>query len=106
MQQLSVTPNGRHGDLGCRHQFFVCQRPYHLAADNLSQELLPLAVDYLKSCLTLDLDDEQRNMLNGLIAQVACAKFDAKLWAKSELYNQTLNQIRHENHLTLYEVQP
>jgi hypothetical protein len=56
--------------------------------------------------LALDLDDEQRNLLNGLIAQVACAKFDAKLWAKSELYNQTLNQIRHENHLTLYEVQP
>jgi hypothetical protein len=106
MQRLSISPIGRHGDLGCRHQFFVCQRPYHLAADNLSPELLPLAVDYLKSCLTLDLDDEQRNMLNGLIAQVACAKFDAKLWAKSELYNQTLNQIRHENHLTLYEVQP
>jgi len=106
MQQLSITPSGRHGDLGCRHQFFVCQRPYHLAADNLSAELLPLAVDYLKSCLTLGLDDEQRNMLNGLIAQVACAKFDAKLWAKSELYNQTLNQIRHENHWTLYEVQP
>jgi len=106
MQRLSITPLGRHGDLGCRHQFFVCQRPYWLAADNLSEELLPLAVDYLKSCLTLDLDDEQRNMLTGLIAQVACAKFDAKLWASSELYNQTLNQIRHENHLTLYEAQP
>ena len=106
MQQLSVTPSGRHGDLGCRHQFFVCQRPYHLAADNLSPELLPLAADYLRSCLTLDLDAEQRNMLNGLIAQIACAKFDAKLWASSELYNQTLNQIRHENHFTLYEIQP
>jgi organic radical activating enzyme len=105
MQRLSISPSGRHGDLGCRHQFFVCQRPYHLAADNLSEELLPLAVDYLGSCLTLDLDDEQRNMLNGLIAQVACAKFDTKLWASSELYNQTLNQIRNENHLTLYEAQ-
>jgi len=105
MQHLSVTPSGRHGDLGCRHQFFVCQRPYHLAADNLSEELLPLAIDYLESCLALDLDDEQRNMLTGLIAQIASAKFDIKLWERSQLYNQTLNQIRRENHLTLYEAQ-
>ena len=105
VQQLSVTPSGRHGDLGCRHQFFVCQRPYHLAADNLSEELLPLAVDYLESCLTMELDNEQRNMLTGLIVQIASAKFNPKLWESSQLYNQTLNQIRHENHLTLYEVQ-
>lgn len=105
MQLRSITPSGRHGDLGCRHQFFVCQRPYHLAADNLSPELLPLAVDYLQSCLTLNLDDEQRNMLTGLIAQVSSATFDTKLWASSQLYNQTLDQIRHENHLTLYEAQ-
>ena len=105
MQRLSVTPSGRHGDLGCRHQFFVCQRPYHLAADNLSEELLPLATDYLKSCLTLDLDAEQANMLTGLIAQVTSAKFDINLWQKSQFYNQTLNRIRHENHLTLYEAQ-
>jgi len=103
MQRLSVTPVGRHGDLGCRHQFFVCQRPYHLAADNLSEELLPLAVDYLESCLTLDLDDEQRNMLTGLIAQVNSAKFDPTLWERSQSYNQTLDQIRHENHLILYK---
>ena len=106
MQRLSVTPVGRHGDLGCRHQFFVCQRPYHLSVDNLSEELLPIAVDYLKSCLTLDLDNEQRNMLTGLIAQIKSAKFDSKLWGKSQLYNQTLDQIRQENHLTLYKAQP
>jgi hypothetical protein len=76
MQQLSITPVGRHGDLGCRHQFFVCQRPYLLAADNLSEELQPQAVDYLESCLSLDLDDEQRNMLTGLINQIKSAKFN------------------------------
>lgn len=105
MQHLSITPSGRHGDLGCRHQFFVCQRPYHLAADNLSEELLPLAVDYLESCLSLDLDDEQRNMLTGLIGQINSAKFDSTLWESSQSYNQILNQIRHENHLTLYKAQ-
>jgi hypothetical protein len=105
MQRLSVTPSGRHGDLGCRHQFFVCQRPYHLAADNLSEELLQLAVDYLESCLPLDLDEEQRNMLTGLIVQINSAKFDSTLWESSQTYNQILNQIRHENHLTLYQAQ-
>jgi sulfatase maturation enzyme AslB (radical SAM superfamily) len=105
MQRLSVTPIGRHGDLGCRHQFHVCQRPYHLAVDNLAEELLPLAVDYLESCSTLDLDNEQRNMLTGLIAQIKSAKFDSKLWEKSQLYNQTLDQIRQENHLTLFKAQ-
>jgi organic radical activating enzyme len=103
MQQLSIIPIGRHGDLGCRHQFFVCQRPYLLAADNLSEELLIRAVTYLESCTTLDLDHEQRNMLDGLTTQIKSAKFDLQLWNKSQFYNQTLNQIRNEDHLTLYE---
>ncbi len=103
MQQLSITPVGRHGDLGCRHQFFVCQRPYWLAANNLTEELLHQAVTYLESCTTLDLDHEQRNMLDGLISQIKSAKFDPELWNKSQSYNQTLDQIRNEDHLTLYE---
>ena len=104
MQRLSITPIGRHGDLGCRHQFFVCQRPYWLSADNLSEELQPLAVDYLESCLMLDLDHEQRNMLEGLISQIKSAKFDPMLWNSSQLYNQTLDQIRNENHITLFGI--
>jgi organic radical activating enzyme len=105
MQKLSITPTGRHGDLGCRHQFFVCQRPYWLAANNLSEELQPQAVNYLESCLLLDLDDEQRNTLTGLITQIKSAKFDQTLWKRSQDYNQQLDQIRDENHLTLYKAQ-
>ena len=105
MQQLSITPVGRHGDLGCRHQFFVCQRPYLLAADNLTEELQSQAVKYLESCLLLDLDEEQRNMLTGLIGQIKSAEFDQRLWERSQAYNQTLDQIRNENHLTLYKAQ-
>lgn len=105
MQLLSIPPTGRHGDQGSRHQFFVCQRPYWLAADNLSEELQPLAVSYLESCLLLDLSSEQRNMLTGLIAQLKSAKFNPLLWERSQKYNQTLDVIRHENHLTLYQVQ-
>jgi len=105
MQLLSIAPNGRHGDQGCRHQFFVCQRPYWLAADNLSTELQTQAVGYLESCLPMDLDSEQRNMLTGLIAQVKSAEFDPILWEYGQTYNQTLDQIRNENHLTLFETQ-
>jgi hypothetical protein len=104
MQQLSVTPIGRHGDLGCRHQFFVCQRPYWLAADNLSEELQPQAVEYLGSCLELDLDIEQRTMLEGLINQIKNSKFNPNLWNRSQTYNQTLDQIRHENSSSLFKV--
>ena len=104
MQQLSVTPIGRHGDLGCRHQFFVCQRPYWLAADNLSEELQPQAVEYLRSCLELDLDIEQRTMLEGLINQIKNSKFNPNLWNRSQTYNQTLDQIRHENSSSLFKV--
>lgn len=104
MQRLSVTPSGRHGDLGCRHQFFVCQRPYRLAADNLSEDLQQKAVGYLESCTSLDLDNEQRNMLEGLIRQIKNANFDADLWAQSQHYNQTLDQIRNEDYLKLYQI--
>ena len=104
MQRLSVTPSGRHGDLGCRHQFFVCQRPYWLAADNLSEELKPQVIEYLESCQQLDLDNEQKNMLTGLIAQIKTSTFNSKLWERSQSYNKILNQSRNENHLTLYEI--
>jgi hypothetical protein len=76
-----------------------------LSADNLSEELQPQAVDYLESCLSLDLDDEQRNMVTGLITQIKSAKFDQTLWKRTQDYNQQLDQIRNENHLTLYKAQ-
>jgi hypothetical protein len=53
----------------------------------------------------LDLDEEQRNMLTGLIAQIKSAKFDPVLWEQNQDYNQQLDQIRNENHLTLYKAQ-
>lgn len=105
MQKLSVTPIGRHGDLGCRHQFFVCTRPYYLSADNLSEDLLLQAVDYLKNCKKLDLDDEQSQMLDGLITQLSTATYDPVLWEKNQRYNTIIDGIRNEDHTSLYEAQ-
>jgi pyruvate-formate lyase-activating enzyme len=105
MQKIGVTTNPRQGWYGIRHQFHVCQRPEHLSADNLTEELQIQAITYLKSCLALELDDEQKNTVTGLIAQIQSAEFDPELWARSQNYNQLLNQIRNENHLTLFTEQ-
>lgn len=102
MQKNSRYPKGLHGDQGCRHQFHVCQRPYVLAADNLPTDLAQHALDHLQYCLTLELDPEQSHMVNGLIDAIRVKKFDARLWKQSQEYNQTLDEIRNENHNTLY----
>lgn len=103
MQRLSVSPQGRHGDQGCRHQFAVCQRPYWLAADNWPDDLKPRVLAYLRNCLNLDLDQEQTDMISGLINQINAAKFDPALWSQTQSYNSILNDIRNENHQVLYE---
>ena len=105
MQQVAKTLNPRQGWYGIRHQFFVCQPPGHLAVTNLSEELLARARVYLQSCQQLTLDDEQRNMLTGLIKQIESAEFDPKSWSDSLHYNQILNEIRNENHMTLFQEQ-
>ena len=107
MQYLSITPSGRHGDLGCRHQFFVIsqQRGQILPVNNWPVDLQTELIVYLESCLALDLDHEQQNMLSGLIELIKSSKFDPQLWNRTQLYNQSLDQIRHQNHLSLYKAQ-
>lgn len=105
MQGLSASPVGRHGDLGCRHQFYVCQRPYYLAADNWPDDLKPRVIAYLSQCLNLDLDIEQSNMVSGLLQQIQTSQFNSDLWNRTQNYNQILNIIRNENHLDLYKEQ-
>jgi len=105
MQKQSATPLGKNGDLGCRHQFFVCTRPYYLSADNLSEDLLASANIYLQKLTTLDLDEEQSQMLDGLIQQISDASYNANLWEKQHDYNLQLDNMRNENHKILYEVQ-
>ena len=105
MQKQSATPLGKNGDLGCRHQFHVCTRPYYLSADNLSEDLLASANIYLQKLTTLDLDEEQSQMLDGLIQQISDASYNANLWEKQHDYNLQLDNMRNENHKILYEVQ-
>jgi hypothetical protein len=102
MQKNSISPLGKHGDIGCRHQFFVCQRPYYLAADNWPIYLQTQVIDYLTQCLELDLDTEQSDMIKGLLAQIKTTNFDPDLWQRGQQFNLKLDQIRQQNHTTLF----
>jgi organic radical activating enzyme len=105
MQMLSRSPSGLHGDLGCRHQFYVCHGEDYLNADNWPDHLKQKALDYLLSCLDLDLDFEQNNMIKGLMDQIASRKFDAQLWQSTQKFNASLDAVRNENSEFLYEAQ-
>lgn len=96
LQKLSTTN-------GCVHQFYVTQRPYYLAADNLSADIKIKAIDHLMSCLDLDLDTAQRSMVSGLIDQINQAQPDALLLAESNEFNRTLDTIRNQDHTSLYQ---
>lgn len=104
MQVESSYPRGKHGNSGCRHQFHACQRPYYLSADNWPDELLPVVMNYLEGCLKLELDTEQRQTVAGLMTQIQKNQFDPGLWAKTQNYNNVLNQIRNEDHTILYKI--
>lgn len=105
VQELSKGPSGRHGDRGCRHQFFICQRPYYLAADNWPDDFKTRLITYLDSCRALPLDQEQEQMVSGLLGQLHNSVFDPELWKRTQSYNRCLDDIRNENHLVLYEPQ-
>jgi organic radical activating enzyme len=102
IQQESRSPRGRHGQEGCRHQFHVCQRPYHSAADNWPDQLKSPAIQHLESCLKQPLDAEQRSVIQGLVNSISLSNFDHALWAKSEKFNLELDKIRNQNYNTLY----
>lgn len=103
MQRESQYPRGLHGANGCRHQFYVCQRPYYLAADNWPDDLRLDAINCLQDCLALELDNEQHQTISGLLTQIQNSKFDPKLWSNTNDYNSILDQIRNENHSILYQ---
>lgn len=105
MQKISIAPTGKHGNLGCRHQLYVCQRPYYLAADNWPDHMISNVKEYLRYCNNLDLDDEQKTTLQGLADQIQTAKFDSSLWDQCQQFNQILNQMRDQDHTTLYQAQ-
>jgi sulfatase maturation enzyme AslB (radical SAM superfamily) len=94
--QLQSIESAQMGSDGCRHQFFVCQRPYMLAADNWPDK--NIVIEYLNHCLTLDLDASQRSMLKLLSESIRNSEFSTELWRRSEEYNTILDDIRGEDH--------
>jgi sulfatase maturation enzyme AslB (radical SAM superfamily) len=103
IQIESVFPRGRHGKNGLRHQGTVILLPNLLAASNLPPELNQHAISHVSECLTIDLDPEQKQMLQGLLTQLHKTKFDSQSWHRNEIFNNELDQIRGQNHVKLYE---
>ena len=102
MQEKSRSPSGLHGDLGCRHQFYVSRRPYYLSADNWPDDMKPKVESYLISCLDLDLDEEQRSMVSNLLSLIKTSEFDSKLWQRTLEYNRILDSLRNEDSSILF----
>jgi sulfatase maturation enzyme AslB (radical SAM superfamily) len=103
LQQISILSSGDPNNLGCRHQFYVCQRPYYLSADNWPDKKRDFVLSYLNQCLNQNLDAEQTNMLQGLINQIKSSDFDLELWNKNLQFNGTLDQIRNQDHTKLFK---
>ena len=103
IQTESVFPRGRHGKNGLRHQSTVILLPNLLAACNLPPEVKQHAISHVSECLTMDLDPEQTQMLQGLLTQLYKTKFDSQSWHRNEIFNNELDQIREQNHVNLYE---
>jgi molybdenum cofactor biosynthesis enzyme MoaA len=99
VKTLQQQSNGRNG---CDHGFHVSQRSYHLAADNLDDQLREKALVYLDKCMQESWSPSQQLMLQGLVTQLKNSTFDPVLWKKSQTYNQELDRLRGQNHSQLF----
>jgi sulfatase maturation enzyme AslB (radical SAM superfamily) len=103
IQLMSISPNGRQGSNGCRHQFLIVNNPQLLSAVNWPNELKQQAQRYLQECLEIDLDQEQKNMIQSLIGTLQTLVFNSMLWDKTQQYNLLLDSARSENHFELFD---
>lgn len=103
IQLMSISPVGRHGSDGCRHQFSIIRNPQLLSAVNWPDELKQQAQKYLQECLEIDLNHEQKTMVQGLIDALHISVFNAKLWENTQKYNLLLDSVRAENHFELFD---
>jgi len=103
LQTESIYPKGRHGTEGVRHQFIITPSPPQLSVDCLPLDLKTKAMAHLDTCLALDLDSEQKQTIEGLLAHLKHTKFDPAQWQRSLEFNQELDLIRGENYMELYD---
>lgn len=93
---------GKNGDLGLRHQFSICNYPLYMTITNFPDAIKTDILAHLTHCLELDLDEEQRMLVNGLIATVTDSTHNEKLWNETEQYQFEFDRIRNEDHTQLY----
>lgn len=102
LQRISQTAkNGL--DKGWPHHFYICSGYDHLSANNLLPDLRIKSLEYLKSCLQLDLSAEQLDMLTNLHRQIDGSKFDPALWRTSVEFHTALDLARGQDHTVLFD---
>ena len=94
----SRSPHGRQGNLGLRHQFHVTDSAVNWP-DSQRQQL----IEYLDTCLELDLDSEQQSMVSGLISQLKNHNFNQLKWNRRHRLDTELDRIRSEQHEMLFQ---
>ena len=101
LQIESMLENGgRQGDMGLRHQFSIAKE--NVGIDNFPEHMKPSILEHLNQCLQLDLDHEERRVVQGVIMTVTNSKFNSDKWDRLVQYHSALDKIREENHLALF----
>jgi MoaA/NifB/PqqE/SkfB family radical SAM enzyme len=98
--ESTVENGGKQGDLGLRHQFSIAAG--NLSIDNFPDHMKPPIIEHLNQCLQLDLDHEERRVVQGLIVTVTDSKFNSHKWDQLVQYHSALDKVRNENHLALF----
>lgn len=87
-----------------RTQFIeICNWPAHLNPYNWPANLEQKILGYLDSIDTTLLQQRQQEVVQTLINNINNTEFDPEQWNKFELLNNTLDRIRGENYLSLFE---
>lgn len=91
------SPNGRT-------QFIqICNHPTFLSPVNWPDDLRKKAVEYLSSILIWEDYHPTKLILENLRDAINTHVYDPEQWALGERYNQELDILRNENHMSLYD---
>jgi pyruvate-formate lyase-activating enzyme len=99
----SLAQKYQHRNNG-RTQFIeICNWPTHLNPHNWPDDLKQKVLGYLDSIDTSTLQPRQCEVIQRLINNIKQTEFDSAQWAKFELFNKTLDNIRGENYSSLFK---
>jgi len=101
LNNLSNQYQHRHNG---RSQFInICNWPQYLVPYNWPPEMVPKALEYLRSIDSSKLTQDQTLVIDQLVHNIQNNKFNQKIWDQGQEYNRMLDQVRSEDHSLLYQ---